>query len=183
MYVGGPGGTGKSQVIKAIVAFHEEIKVKRKIKLTANTGTAAKHIGGSTTTSLFSFRNGGKTKLQNKFEEVDIVIVDEVSMIGANQLAKISSKLTLAKPGTDASKPFGGVDMIFFGDFMQFPPIKDEPLYNGWKRETMTRNNRGRMSEYEIRVQIGLNIWKNLTHVILLDEQMRVTDKAYCYEV
>ena len=54
-YVGGPGGTGKSQLIKAIVAFHKEIKVKHKLKLCAYTGTAAKHIGGSTTSTLFNF--------------------------------------------------------------------------------------------------------------------------------
>ena len=176
MYVGGAGGTGKSQVIKAIVAFHKEIKAKRKVKLTANTGTAAKHIGGSTTTSLFNFRRGNTTKLQKKFEEVDTVIVDEVSMIGCYQLANMSSKLNLAKPGTDASKPFGGLDMIFFGDFMQFPPIKDSPLYHGWNKET---NKTGKMTEYHIRSQIGMNMWKNLSHVILLDQQMRVTDKAY----
>ena len=53
-YIGGPGGTGKSQVIKAIVAFHEELKAKNKIRMTACTGTAAKHIGGSTIASLFN---------------------------------------------------------------------------------------------------------------------------------
>ena len=41
-YIGGPGGTGKSQVIKAIVAFHKEIKIKGKLKMCAYTGTAAK---------------------------------------------------------------------------------------------------------------------------------------------
>ena len=43
-YVGGPGGTGKSQVIKAIVEFHRRMKVQNTLKLCANTGTAAKHI-------------------------------------------------------------------------------------------------------------------------------------------
>ena len=58
-YIGGPGGTGKSQIIKAIVAFHVELKAKNKIRMTACTGTAAKHIGGSTVASLFNFGRTG----------------------------------------------------------------------------------------------------------------------------
>ena len=84
-YVGGPGGTGKSQVIKAVVHFHEQIKMKHTLRLCANTGTAAKHIGGSTTATLFCFGKGNKKKnipkLQRKFEKVETIIVDEVSMI------------------------------------------------------------------------------------------------------
>ena len=59
-YVVGCGGTGKSQIIKAIVAFHDKIKARHKIKLTAYTGTAAKHIGGSTTSALFSTSSKSK---------------------------------------------------------------------------------------------------------------------------
>ena len=83
-YVGGPGGTGKSQVIKAIVDFHKKMKVKNTLKLSANTGTAAKHIGGSTTTTLFGFSSEKKNNasLQRTFEKVETIIIDEVSMIG-----------------------------------------------------------------------------------------------------
>ena len=41
-YIGGPGGTGKSQVIKAVVEFHQRMKMKNTLKLTANTGTDAR---------------------------------------------------------------------------------------------------------------------------------------------
>ena len=82
-YIGGPGGTGKSQVIKAIVAFHKKIKRKRTLKLTAYTGTAAKLIGGSTCDTLFSLSNYNKSKetvnkstLEKTFEGVNTVIVD-----------------------------------------------------------------------------------------------------------
>ena len=52
-FIGGPGGTGKSQVIKAITSFHKKMKILHTLKLSAMTGTAAKHIGGSTTTTMF----------------------------------------------------------------------------------------------------------------------------------
>ena len=178
-YIGGPGGTGKSQIIKAIVAFHKKIKRKRTLKLTANTGTAAKVIGGSTTSTLFNLSNrqskkpGKKSTLEKTFQDVKTVIVDEVSMIGCNQLAKISNKLTLGT-GANAAYAFGDVDMLFFGDFYQFPPILDSPLYNAWKQGRKVSNSKGEAQKEAI-----MNVWKNLTHVVLLDEQMRVQDSAY----
>ena len=173
-YVGGPGGTGKSQVIKAIVAFHKEIKVTHKFKLTAYTGTAAKLIGGSTTSTLFSFNSASNSKLERRFENVNTIILDEVSMIGCRQLSKISNRLTKAKHA-NPSLPFGGVDIIFFGDFVQFPPIKDASLYCGWKNESV----RASKQNSEINKQLGINLWKQVNHVVLLDEQMRIKDKAY----
>ena len=174
-YVGGPGGTGKSQVIKAIVDFHKKMKVKHTLKLCANTGTAAKHIGGSTTTTLFGFTSKkNNAKLQRTFEKVDTIIVDEVSMIGCSQLVKIANALTKAKCA-DPSLPFGGVDIIFFGDFIQFPPVKDSPLYCGWNNG----KNRAKKKQSEINKELGMHLWKQINHIVLLDEQMRVQDQAY----
>ena len=173
-YVGGPGGTGKSQVIKAIVKFHEEMKLKKSLKMCANTGTAAKHIGGNTTTTLFGFCSKKSEKLQLKFEKVETIIVDEISMIGCLQLVRISKSLSKGKC-VDPSIPFGGVDMLFFGDFIQFPPVKDNPLYSGWKNSNTKSNTRAA----EIDKQLGIHLWKQVNKIVLLSEQMRCTDDAY----
>ena len=173
-YVGGPGGTGKSQVINAIVEFHKRVKAKHKLKLTAYTGTAAKHINGSTTSALFSLSSKSKKKLERRFQHVNTIIVDEVSMIGCSQLHNISKQLTKAKHAV-ASDPFGGVDIIFFGDFIQFPPIMDSPLYSGWKNESIRSTN----LQAEVKKQLGINLWRQVNQVVLLDEQMRIKDKAY----
>ena len=178
-YIGGPGGTGKSQVIKAIVAFHEELKIKHKIRMTAYTGTAAKHIGGSTIHSLFNFGKQGKKKgnkqaLEKKFEHVNTLIIDEVSMIGCRTLARISRRLNEAKH-TDASVAFGGIDVIFTGDFIQFSPIGEFALYTAWDETSPIYAKK----QYHIDSQLGMNLWKQLNHIVLLDEQMRVTDPAY----
>ena len=173
-YVGGPGGTGKSQVIKAIVAFHKEIKSKHQLKLSAYTGTAAKLIGGSTTATLFNFKTKNVSNLEKRFMNVNTIIIDEVSMIGCRQLNKISNRLTAAKHA-NPSLPFGGIDIIFFGDFIQFPPIKDAPLYSGWKNERVFISK----SNSDINKQLGINLWKQVNSVVLLDEQMRVTDREY----
>ena len=173
-YVGGPGGTGKSQVIKAIVEFYKIMKKEHTLKLSANTGTAAKHIGGSTTTTLFGFSSNANAKLQKRFESVNTIIIDEISMIGCSQLLKISKALSKGKC-TDPSIPFGKVDMIFFGDFIQFPPVKDTPLYCSWNNEKGKSNSR----QAGINKQLGSHLWRQINKIVFLDEQMRCTDKEY----
>ena len=166
-YVGGPGGTGKSQVIKAIVAFHEEINIKGKVKMCAYTGTAAKHIGGSTTSTLFGTRSTKRAILEKRFANVNTIIVDEVSMIGCIHLNKISQCLTKAKHA-NPDLPFGGIDIIFY-------PIGDYPLYSDWDDESVTAPR----SKSEIEKKLGQNLWRQVDRIVLLDEQMRVTDREY----
>ena len=60
------------------------------------------------------------------WEGVDYLFIDEVSMIGCDFLHNISSALTNAKGNTSV---FGGVNIIFVGDFAQLPPIGDVWLY------------------------------------------------------
>ena len=112
--------------------------------------------------------------MQNIFEDVDTIIVDEVSMIGCRQLATINNALTRAKCASP-SVPFGGVDIIFFGDFIQFPPVKDSPLYSAWNDENCTAKTK----QSAINKELGRHLWKQVNHIILLDEQMRVQDQAY----
>ena len=173
-YIGGPGGTGKSQIIKAIDAFHKEINIKGKLKKCAYTGTAAKYIGGSTTSTLFGTRSAKLSALEKRFANVNTIIVDEVSMIGCVHLSKISKCLTSAKHA-NPDLPFGGVDMIFFGDFIQFPPIRDSALYSEWNSDSILAPK----SKFEIDKKVGQNLWKQVNHIVLLDEQMRVTDRPY----
>ena len=175
-YVGGPGGTGKSQVINAIVAFHERINAKKNVKLTAYTGTAAAHIGGSTTHALFATQKKSKKNLERKFQHVNTIIVDEVSMIGCSHLYKISQQLSTAKPDSDKTKPFGGLDVIFFGDFMQFKPIYDPPLYSAYRNDNQRLSSKKVNEEHSL---MGKHIWSQVKKIVFLTEQMRVTDQAY----
>ena len=52
-------------------------------------------------------------------------------MIGCSTLNNISKQLSKAKH--IAGKAFGGDDIMFFGDLIQFPPVMDSPLYAAWK--------------------------------------------------
>ena len=155
------------------------MKVRCTLKLCANTGTAAKHIDGSTTSSLFGLgskqTSNNSTNLQKRFENVDTVVLDEVSMIGCRQLNNISTALTYAKC-TNHELPFGGVDIIFFGDFIQFPPVLDTALYCGWNN---CDNGKGKRNQSQKDKKMGIHFWKQVNHIVLLDEQMRVQDQAY----
>ena len=57
---------------------------------------------------------------------VDYFLIDEVSMLSCNTLAQISMALTAGK-GSDL--PYGGISLIFAGDFAQLPPVKGTRLY------------------------------------------------------
>ena len=175
-YVGGPGGTGKSQLIKAIVAFHQRINARKTVKLAAYTGTAAAHIGGSTTHALFDTKGQSKKKLEKRFQDVNTLIIDEVSMIGCRHLYQISQRLSAAKPDADKTKPFAGLDIIFLGDFMQFKPVGDSPLYSAYQDDSQPRSSKRKNDE---RIQMGRHLWSQVDKIVFLTEQMRVTDQAY----
>jgi hypothetical protein len=55
------------------------------------------------------------------------LIIDEVSMVGCTMLTEIHLKLQRLK--SSPLQPFGGLNIMFLGDFMQFPPISDIPFY------------------------------------------------------
>ena len=79
--------------------------------------------------------------LQTRFANVNTIIIDGVSIIGCRQLAKISKVLRRGKL-VGFTIPFGGVDIIFLGDFIHFCPVKDSPLYSSWsKLAKMTKHS------------------------------------------
>ena len=136
MYIAGVGGTGKTHVVKAILRLFELLGRSREVLVGAPTGAAALNIGGYTVHSLTMMpgkvTKGLLKKLRSMWHEVKYFIIDEVSMIGAMILAQISRRLQLAKgnDGSPASSPFGGVNVIFTGDFGQLKPVQAASLYD-----------------------------------------------------
>ena len=107
-------------------------------------------------------------------EKVETIIVGDVSMIGYTQLVNISKTLSKGKC-CYPSIPFGDVDMIFFGDFIQFPPVKDSVLYYGWcKRKIRSISNKGRINK-----ELGTHFWKQVNKVVILKNERRVIDQVY----
>ena len=103
MYVGGMGGTGKSQVIKALMDFFKSRNESHRFVVLAPTGTAAALLHGSTYHSFLGVPIDGQTALRNentnnaqvraRLDGVEYIFLDEVSMVACGDNYKISSQL------------------------------------------------------------------------------------------
>lgn len=136
MYIAGVGGTGKSHLINALVTFFERIGRREELLLGAPTGIAAVLIGGYTLHSL-SMTNPHKKaspveELAALWKGVSFLVVDEVSMVGSLFLSQFSSRLKQAKADESMSafKPFGGISVVFLGDFGQLKPPRQHSLFS-----------------------------------------------------
>src|SRR4051794_33755360 len=176
MYLGGMGGTGKSQVIKALIQLFRERNESHRFIILAPTGTAAALLGGSTYHSFLGIcasnsgirhENLSIVQITGRLEGVDYIFLDEVSMLGCLDMYRISSQLAKARSIHDV--PFGGVNMIFAGDFAQLPPVGATSLYSG---SVGTQADSGLTSESQM-TAIGKALWHQVTTVVILRENMR----------
>jgi ATP-dependent DNA helicase PIF1 len=132
IFITGPGGAGKSEIIKTI--YQLSIHKYKKISVTAMTGTAADmlHCGGRTLHSctgigigrgnvddlVKKIRSNKKASAFWKF--VHVLVVDEVSMLDMHLFQKLDK---IGQRIRHSSEPFGGIQLVFSGDFYQLPPI------------------------------------------------------------
>lgn len=158
------GGAGKSFVIN-------NVKDDNFI-LAAPTGIAALNIGGCTLHSLFGLPFGvpeekdwmsiNKT-CKSVFSKNDVVLViDEAGMINAQTLDLIDAKLKIARMN---NKPFGGIQVILVGDFLQLEPI----LKGGIESKEYYK-------EYDTPFCFGAKSFKGF-EIHYLTEAMRQSDK------
>lgn len=123
IFITGKAGTGKSTLLRYFVA-----NTKKQVVVLAFTGIAALNIGGATIHSFFKFPPRPLTdddikESSNKemYKAVDTIVIDEISMVRADLLDAIDKFLRIN--GKDLRKPFGGIQVVFFGDLFQLPPI------------------------------------------------------------
>ena len=138
LLISGGAGTGKTTFIEYI-GSEEGIKqfpLAEKMVITAPTGVAAMRAGGATIHSLFEFPPetfdyenrtfaGGEriTVMESKqklFAEINLLIIDEVSMVRADLMDAINLSLQIHR---NSQLPFGGVKMMFIGDIFQLQPV------------------------------------------------------------
>ena len=140
IFLTGKAGTGKTTFLKTVV----ERSRKRPI-VVAPTGVAAINAGGVTIHSFFQlplspFVPGAKTKERFDFSKqkrqliasVDLLIIDEISMVRADLLDAVDDVLRRYR---DHTKPFGGLQLLMIGDLAQLTPVvtpADERLLRGY---------------------------------------------------
>ncbi|WP_020539574.1 ATP-dependent DNA helicase [Lewinella cohaerens] len=123
LFVTGRAGTGKSTLLQL---FRQT--TNKKIVVLAPTGVAALNVKGQTIHSFFGFpprlidprRDIKKRRYRQLYQKLDTVVIDEISMVRADMLDNIDYFLRLHR---DDPRPFGGVQMVFFGDLFQLPPV------------------------------------------------------------
>lgn len=181
MYLGGMGGTGKSQVIKALIHFFNERNESHRFTVVAPTGTAAALLNGSTYHSLLGIRSyDGKdsssprrneatiiNEARAKLHGVEYVFLDEISMVGCDELHNISARLAHIRNVHDVA--FGGMNVIFAGDFAQLPPVGGNALYAANIGKLQTAKMKPRDQENTM----GKILWHQVTTVVILKENMR----------
>lgn len=178
MYLGGMGGTGKSQVIKALVRWFELRQESHRFVTLAPTGTAAALLSGFTYHSFlgvggFAEKKNERTaitELQEKLRGKDYIFLDEISMLSCQDLYKISAKLSKAK---SPDQPFGGLNMIFSGDFAQLPPIGGQALY---MKVTPKEGEAATTSKQDS--ALGKALWHQITTVVILRQNMRQSSQT-----
>jgi len=147
----GSGGTGKSYMLKQIAIYLR--KIGKQVCCTATTGVAAINLNMSsyklTGSTLHSWAGVGTAQLDAKrlcgrvlgdtpartrWENTDVLIVDEVSMLGKNLFEKLDYIGRQIRKNPKCV--FGGIQLIFSGDFLQLPPVKDDWVFfaKGWEK-------------------------------------------------
>ena len=123
IFVTGKAGTGKSTLIRFLVSKIEKSAV------IAPTSIAAINVGGSTIHSFFGIPPriinpdeafNPKKQMIPVIENLDVLIIDEVSMVSPDIVDCISNSLQRSKRN---DIPFGGIPIIFVGDILQLPPV------------------------------------------------------------
>lgn len=132
IFLTGPGGTGKTAVIKLFCKNYSNIK---KIAITSTTGISAILINGVTLHSYLGIGLGNQSvenlylKILNtsyilkKWIEINTLIIDEISMLDPILFDKLE---ILARKIRKIEKPFGGIQLILTGDFLQLPVINSK---------------------------------------------------------
>ncbi len=167
VFLTGAAGSGKTFLLTKYIEYLKENKVA--VAVTASTGIAATHLGGRTIHSWCGMGiedemsidkiNALKKKnyLAKSVALTKALIIDEISMLSAKQLDLVN---VICQAFKEDMRPFGGMQVVFCGDFFQLPPV-------------------GRGGK-DVRFATESSIWNNMNlRVCYLEEQYRQSDKKF----
>lgn len=122
LFITGRAGTGKSTLLQLF-----RNTTKKKTVVLAPTGIAALNVKGQTIHSFFGFppkplepHEIKKRRKRSLYKKMELLIIDEISMVRADLLDNIDRFLRINR---EIPLPFGGVQVVFFGDLFQLPPV------------------------------------------------------------
>ena len=179
-YISGEAGTGKSFLMRLMIEFMKRsakqsgTELQKPLHLTvAPTGVSAWIIGGDTIESALAIQPNSRrahlnasassnSSLQFLYEHLQVMFLDEVSMVGPNKLKTMDFRMQDIMRNT---KFMGGVSMVICGDFGQLPPV-GQPMIWG-------------QSNLDGRPEMASNEWDDYVKIYQLKEKMRSQDPEY----
>lgn len=170
VFLTGEPGAGKTHTINQYIEWLRARGVEPSV--TASTGIAATHVHGMTIHSWSGIgvkKNlsdwdvemiAAREKTAERIMRAKVLIIDEISMLDASTLESVDKVLrTLRHPVLQEEQPFGGLQVIFVGDFFQLPPV--------------SRGERARFA-------FESEAWQDANPVVCyLSEQHRQEDQAF----
>lgn len=130
VFLTGAPGAGKTYVLNQFI--REATRAGKNVAVTASTGIAATHIGGTTIHSWSGLgikdfltdwdreRLQSTERLVKRYNATDVLVIDEISMLHGKRLDMVNE---VAKLLRKSDKPFGGIQVVLVGDLFQLPPI------------------------------------------------------------
>lgn len=162
----GPAGSGKTYVLNQFI--QQSKRSGKHVSVTATTGLAATHLGGSTIHSWSGIgihdqlptdyhKNLTKTRV-DIIKKTDILVLDEISMLHDYRLDMVDE---ITRRVRENDQPFGGIQVILCGDFFQLPPVSRSDQRPG-------------------SFVVSSEVWDELNPVVCyLDEQHRQDDDVF----
>lgn len=130
VFLTGAAGAGKSYALREYITYLKKHGIKYAV--TASTGIASTHINGTT---IHAWSGIGirqkltaydldaieeKANVYKRWNDTQVLIIDEISMLHASFVDMLDK---LGKHLRRSDKPFGGLQVVFTGDFFQLPPV------------------------------------------------------------
>ncbi len=169
VFLTGAAGSGKTYVLNQYINYLRKEGVE--VAVTASTGIAATHLGGTT---IHSWSGIGvrdrmtksdldaleeKSYLWKRFEHTRVLVIDEVSMLHHFRLDLVDTVCRAMRRRPE--EPFGGLQVVLCGDFFQLPPVS-------------------RMGEPQAQFVHRSEAWTRMQlRVCYLEEQHRQDDEAF----
>ena len=164
VFLTGAAGSGKTYLLNQCIKLAKA--GGKHVSVTATTGLAATHLGGTTIHSWSgigihdalpeNFADHLSKGRREIIEKTDVLIIDEISMLHDYRLDMVDE---ICRAIRDSEQPFGGIQVVMSGDFFQLPPVN--------RAESRTGS-----------FVINSRAWQELDPVICyLDEQYRQDDE------
>lgn len=178
IFLTGEPGSGKTHTVNAYIKWLRERGIEPAI--TASTGIAATHVGGMTIhawsgigvlSDLSQYdldRISSTERVARRVRNATVLIIDEISMLSANTLSLVDA---VCREIRGDQRAFGGMQVVFVGDFFQLPPVSRRQPMRGDDLLPQVSGTEFAFSSFS---------WKNANPLICyLNEQHRQEDEEF----